>query len=1187
MEPRIKEWIDLYSKIAESVSDLVIILDSSFEILHVNQKAARTFYIDEFSLTIEQVFTNDSARQLTDEIGTAVFTNQKKIIKDFSVTVNTGENFVYDLIISPVDTDGEKLILLFFSRENFRNQEFFADNIRMKIGRRFFEEENKSIKSLLDEIEKLIPFTLVGLKRLQVIIDGYNFPVWIKDLQKKFIAINKSYSEILGIETSLAPGKRQELFLPAHLVSVYNSLDDYILNTANPIVLEGIGKKVNDSQVNQNTFLIPLLDKRNKLYAVIGLINDEKITKNAGNIFSEFAEGFVEQFPRAAALLNFNGKIEQANQIFCKFLNKEWENIISKNYIDLFPYLFSENIKSFTESELNSDEIFLGDDLNPVDYLNSSVTANLLKISVKDSTAKKIIIILDEPKKLKQDENDLQTIIQNRGKMFDILIQNNPEPIFIYDKENLKFLEVNDAAIRFYGFSRDEFLQMDLTDLYAPEDIQTLLNSFGDESTEGKFSKPFRHRKKDGSVVVVEISKTSFRFNDREAHFNIVKDITSSIEKDKQNQMLKVIFNSTDSLVFTTDSSGFITFINYPVIEKLGYTSDELIKSSFASLVIDEDRGIVNTSIFQSQIRDEVSLETKIKMHNGDLLDAEITASPILDFNNEVESFTIIVKPAKYLVTTEPPKEIIKEVIKEVVVEKIVPDSSQVKPNIPDANFISGVFHEILTPMNVIIGFAQELVSGIENPTEEQREAADIINQNRVKMMDTMNAVAEYSDILQNKSTIKIENIPITEIVDVLDKNIKDISGLNDIHFGYGKISSSLIFSSDKQKFESLIFYLIKVISRLSKDKKVYFSAYPIDSDSFFIGLSDQYGSTSDYVSNTFDKIFNEDKDPKDFGLPKLTSYLTKTLLSMLDGKYYKSVVGAMRQEAGFLFPLNLPIKETNIYNPPTYESITPEQSKEENIEESFSKTEKKFEGTPSIPLQTEVKHSEELQDLDESITEELQEESSKVEQEEDIFKPVTPIAEELLSKMEEEQLQAESNSELIEPEVQESFKEEVIPQAALEEEPETPEVFIPEVKDETEKLFVPPKPQLNLSDLSCLYIEDQVDSQILFKVQMKGLKEIKFAVSFEESQPLLLNSQFDFIVMDINLQGEYNGLDALKIIKTMPALSNIPVIAVTAYVLPGDKEKFIAAGFDDFISKPIFREKMMESLEKIFLSKY
>ena len=144
------------------------------------------------------------------------------------------------------------------------------------------------------------------------------------------------------------------------------------------------------------------------------------------------------------------------------------------------------------------------------------------------------------------------------------------------------------------------------------------------------------------------------------------------------------------------------------------------------------------------------------------------------------------------------------------------------------------------------------------------------------------------------------------------------------------------------------------------------------------------------------------------------------------------------------------------------------------------------------------------------------------------------------------------------------------------------------ELVTEAEIIHEAKPPQLlDLTKLNCLYIEDQVDSQILFKVQMKELRDVKFAVSFEEAQVVLLNYQFDFIVMDINLQGEYNGLDALKIIKTMPAFSSIPIIAVTAYVLPGDKEKFIAAGFDDFISKPIFKEKMMESLEKIFLSKY
>lgn len=58
----------------------------------------------------------------------------------------------------------------------------------------------------------------------------------------------------------------------------------------------------------------------------------------------------------------------------------------------------------------------------------------------------------------------------------------------------------------------------------------------------------------------------------------------------------------------------------------------------------------------------------------------------------------------------------------------------------------------------------------------------------------------------------------------------------------------------------------------------------------------------------------------------------------------------------------------------------------------------------------------------------------------------------------------------------------------------------------------VKPSQSLDLTKLNCLYIEDQVDSQILFKVQMKGLNDVKFAVSFEEAQLLLLNHQFDLL---------------------------------------------------------------------------
>lgn len=58
-------------------------------------------------------------------------------------------------------------------------------------------------------------------------------------------------------------------------------------------------------------------------------------------------------------------------------------------------------------------------------------------------------------------------------------------------------------------------------------------------------------------------------------------------------------------------------------------------------------------------------------------------------------------------------------------------------------------------------------------------------------------------------------------------------------------------------------------------------------------------------------------------------------------------------------------------------------------------------------------------------------------------------------------------------------------------------------------------------------------------------------------------------ILLDIHL-GSESGLDGLAEIRAQPALANVPVIAVTAFAMPGDRERFLRAGFDGYSSKPI-----------------
>jgi PAS domain S-box-containing protein len=1192
-----KDWFDILGRNSDYHGDPLLILDDSFEIIFTNQKASTLFSIDDFNICLDQIFGKETVQYLIESIGPALNSSQKKNYKSSLINLKSGYKLEFDLSVEPIQLNETVNIILIFRSLVKINSNDILSKIKVSSLKNDDSINNTPLKQIIAELQSLAPFTIISIKRVKNVIDQYDLPIWIKDVFGKLIAINDVYEKILGVENSFAAGKIHETFLPPNQKAIYKMMDQYVLYNARQIILEGISNKNNNFEVISNIIQLPLVDNFNKITAMVGLIVDNKYDyyKFCGG--EEFFNGLIKHFSKPAAYINSDRVIKYANENFVEFITSGVEHIVNKKIDEVFSINLIKKINSFFEEDTVEEFIETDESLVAKNSFNSNDRILLIKTSIIENKSPSVFITIESQTESIKFEDELQNILMHRGTMFDILIQKNPEPIFVYEKENLKFLEVNDAAVKLYGYSRDEFLQMDLTDLYAPEDIQTLLDSFGDEASESRFSKPFRHRKKDGTNVLVEISKTSFKFNDKDAHFNIIKDITDSIEKDKQYQILKIVFNESNLMIFNTDASGFITFANQNVFQNYGYTNDEILQSSFASLVADDDRGIVNTSIFQSHLKDSVVLQSKFKDSHGNLIDSEISASPVLDFDGGVDSFTIVVKPLTEKLNSDKPKEIIKEVIKEVVKEVVVEKSETTKPKVmlPDSNFLSGMFHEILTPINVIIGFSQELISSTENPTEEQLEASEIINQNRIKMMDTMNAVVEYSDIMQNKSPIKIENVTITDVIEKLDENIKDITGINDIQFAYGKISSSLKFKSDKQKFENFILSLIKVVSRLSKDKKVYFSAFAVESYSFIVGVSDQYGNPSEYVANVLEQVFGNDRDPKDFGLPKLTTYLARILLKLLGGKFYKSDSGTFRNETGFIFPMELSAdsEKQNFYS--AQEIISSIPTSEKISIEDFNKL---------VQDETQVeddskyltKTNDEVNVVHKEISE-AQKESAEgkftPDDTDDIFKPVSPISQELLSKIGEKEKveddafeQNDQSFKLPDENSSENVSDNNFNEATSEVEENFSEPIIDESISEIESVDQDkPAQTLDLTKLNCLYIEDQVDSQILFKVQMKELHDVKFAVSFEEAQLVLLNHQFDFIVMDINLQGEYNGLDALKIIKTMPAFSSIPIIAVTAYVLPGDKEKFIVAGFDDFISKPIFKEKMIESLEKIFLS--
>jgi PAS domain S-box-containing protein len=117
---------------------------------------------------------------------------------------------------------------------------------------------------------------------------------------------------------------------------------------------------------------------------------------------------------------------------------------------------------------------------------------------------------------------------KNKGR-FETLFESNPYPTWVYDVATLRFLEVNRAAIQNYGFSREEFLAMRITDMRPAEDVDDLLEQVKKERPIVQSSQR-RHRSKDGRVFPVKVTSHLAEVNRQTVAVVVAEDITARLE---------------------------------------------------------------------------------------------------------------------------------------------------------------------------------------------------------------------------------------------------------------------------------------------------------------------------------------------------------------------------------------------------------------------------------------------------------------------------------------------------------------------------------------------------------------------------------------------------------------------------------------------------------------------------------
>ncbi|AEI47416.1 putative PAS/PAC sensor protein [Runella slithyformis DSM 19594] len=173
-----------------------------------------------------------------------------------------------------------------------------------------------------------------------------------------------------------------------------------------------------------------------------------------------------------------------------------------------------------------------------INSLSIGATDYLLKDELTPTTLYKSIVYSIERNRI------LRNLKYSEQRYAD-LFHFSPQPMWVFDVETLRFLDVNEAAILSYGYSYEEFLSMTIRDIRPKEDVPLLQQALIQLQNGGFFRGEFRHKKKNGEIIYVDLRSSNIIYNGRAANIILSNDVTANkiylTAIEQQNDTLKNI----------------------------------------------------------------------------------------------------------------------------------------------------------------------------------------------------------------------------------------------------------------------------------------------------------------------------------------------------------------------------------------------------------------------------------------------------------------------------------------------------------------------------------------------------------------------------------------------------------------------------------------------------------------------
>lgn len=369
-----------------------------------------------------------------------------------------------------------------------------------------------------------------------------------------------------------------------------------------------------------------------ELIALEGIVMDiteRKETENNLKESREYNRNLFNLTSIGLVLAALEGKLVDMNSAMLEIIGYSRREALKLSYSDLIPQPYRESEKEQLKS-LSHQEHF-----GPYEKEYIHKDGHLVPVRLKGQIMieKGVKYIWASVEDITEQKKAEKALIESKQK-YKYLFQNNPHPMWIYDLETCRFIEVNNAAVKHYKYSRTEFLSMTIQDIRPEEDVPQLMIDLGRHEDDFDWAGEWRHKKKNGEIISVAISSHRLTFNGRPARLVLATDVTERSKAlnalHESEERYRTLFSNNHAVMFLIDKeNGNIIDVNHAAVDFYGWTYEELTSMNIAD---------INT-LSPNEIRDRLRqvdysthnhYEFKHRKADHSTCDVEVFSGPII-----------------------------------------------------------------------------------------------------------------------------------------------------------------------------------------------------------------------------------------------------------------------------------------------------------------------------------------------------------------------------------------------------------------------------------------------------------------------------------------------------------------------------------------------------------------------------